>query len=57
MPRIRVGAALLIMCVLLGQEAASADTEASWNGRVLPGAVPDRSKPAMFLPYYVPEGM
>jgi hypothetical protein len=29
----------------------------AWNGQVLPGAALDRSKPAMFLPYYVPEGM
>lgn len=30
--------------------------EPAWNGQILPGAVPDSSDPAPFLPYYVPPG-
>ncbi|KAF8319285.1 copper radical oxidase [Clavulina sp. PMI_390] len=28
----------------------------AWNGQLLPGAVPDPSDPAIFVPYYVPPG-
>lgn len=56
MARTCVGVVFLLACLLPGQKAA-ADHQAAWNGQILPGAVPDRSRPALFLPYYVPEGM